>query len=187
MIDSRPPPSSTLLVVLTLLIQPTALLAEFQIGLEVTSKLTHPNTPMSVTIDFAGQIRQNRIAGVLDANSIRVINATTGQEVPSARTEDFAYSDRGRIEWVIADRGHTTWRIHFRTTETRLLIRPQGHVPAIGVGDLLRYNAGPHRPITSFFQAELHDLTGDGRPDLIGSWNYAYRDGDPWAAPILYP
>ncbi|GIT29531.1 MAG: hypothetical protein Ct9H300mP1_15770 [Planctomycetaceae bacterium] len=64
---------------------------------------------------------------------------------------------------------------------------PQGHVPAIGVGDLLGYNAGPRRPIRAFFQAELHDLTGDGRPDLVGSWNYAYRDGDPWAAPILYP
>ncbi len=187
MIGSRPHPSATLLATLTLLLQTAALGAEFQIGLEVTSRLTHPNTPMSVTIDFADQIRRNRIPGVLDANSIRVINATTGQQVASARTEDFAYSDRGRIEWVIADRGHTTWRIRFRTTETRLLIRPQGHVPAIGVGDLLRYNAGPHRPITSFFQAELHDLTGDGRPDLIGSWNYAYRDGDPWAAPILYP
>ena len=186
----HPHSSATLLAALTLLWQTVALGADFQIGLEVTSRLTHPNTPMSVTIDFADQIRhfrQKRIPGVLDANSIRVINATTGQRVASARTEDFAYSDRGRIEWVISDPGHTSWRIQFRTTKTRVRIRPQGHVPAIGVGDLLRYNAGPHRPITSFFQAELHDLTGDGRPDLVGSWNYAYRDGDPWAAPILYP
>jgi len=161
--------------------------AELTIGLKITSKLTFPNTPMSVTIDFAEKMRQGNHDGVLDANSIRVINRATGRMVPSARTEDFAYSDRGRIEWVIADPKHTAWSIRFRTAGTRPPLRPQGHVPAIGVGDLLRYNAGPRRPITSFFQAELHDLTGDGRPDLVGSWNYAYRDGDPWAAPILYP
>jgi hypothetical protein len=142
---------------------------------------------MSVTIDFAEQIRQNNHNGVLDANSIRVVNQGTGRIVASSRTEDFAYSDRGRVEWVIADPNHTVWSIRFRTADTRPPLRPQGLVPAVGVGDLLRYNAGPHRPITSFFQAELHDLTGNGRPDLVGSWNYAYRDGDPWAAPILYP
>ena len=161
--------------------------AELEIGLTVTSKLKFPHTPMSVTIDFAKKIRQGQHDGVLDANSIRVVNQATGQVVASARTEDFAYSDRGRVEWVIVDPDHTSWIIRFRTTATRVPLRPQGHVPAIGVGDLLRYNAGPHRPITSFFQAELHDLTGDGRPDLVGSWNYAYRDGDPWAAPIVYP
>ena len=161
--------------------------AELTIGLKITSKLTFPHTPMSVTIDFAEQIRQGNHDGVLDANSIRVINRATGRIISSARTEDFAYSDRGRVEWVIADPKHTAWSIRFRTAEARPALSPQGYVPAIGVGDLLRYNAGPHRPITCFFQAELHDLTGDGRPDLVGSWNYAYRDGDPWAAPILYP
>ena len=171
--------------------QPTAAAEpkELAVGLQITSTLTYPNTPMSVTIDFADLIRQRRIAGVLDSNSIRVINSASGQAVRSARTEDFAYSDRGRIEWVVASPEHTTWSIRFRTVDAlaRPPLQPADQVPAVGVGDLLRYNSGTNRPITSFYSAELHDLTGDGRPDLVGSWNYAYRDRDPWAAPILYP
>jgi hypothetical protein len=46
-------------------------------------------------------------------------------------------------------------------------LNPADQVPAVGVGDLLRYNSGTNRPITSFYSAELHDLTGDGLPDLI--------------------
>ncbi len=162
---------------------------ELAVGLQITSTLNYPNTPMSVTIDFADLIRQRRIDGVLDSNSIRVINSASGQAVRSARTEDFAYSDRGRIEWVVASPEHTTWSIRFRTVDAlaRPPLQPADQVPAVGVGDLLRYNSGTNRPITSFYSAELHDLTGDGRPDLVGSWNYAYRDRDPWAAPILYP
>ena len=94
--------------------------AELTIGLKVTSKLTFPHTPMSVTIDFAKQIRQGQHDGVLDANSIRVVNQATGQVVASARTEDFAYSDRGRVEWVIVEPDHTSWIIRFRTTATRV-------------------------------------------------------------------
>lgn len=173
------------LVATTTATEPTSL----AIPLTVTTPLKYPNTPLSVRIDFARQLKQRGIPGVFDPNSIRVFNVATGREVPVARTEDFAYGDQGRIEWVIADPRHVNWSIRFRalTGDTRPQLRPQGYVPAVGVGDLLRYNAGRHRPITSFFLAELHDLTGDGQPDLVGSWNYAYRDGDPWAAPILYP
>ncbi len=157
------------------------------IGLTVTTPLAYPNTPMSVEIDFAEQLRQRDVPGVLDPNSIRVINIALQREVAMARTEDFAYRDRGRVEWVIAKPHHVAWEIRFRAVPSRLPLKPQSYVPAIGVGDLLRFNAGRRRPVTMFFSAGLHDLTGDGRPDLVGCWNYAYRDGDPWAAPIVYP
>ena len=66
--------------------QPTAAAEpkELTVGLQITSSLTFPNTPMSVTIDFADLIRQRRITGVLDSNSIRVINSASGQAVRSA-------------------------------------------------------------------------------------------------------
>ena len=50
----------------------------------------------------------------------------------------------------------------------------------IGVGDLLRYNAGQPRPLALIYPARLVDLTGDGTLDLVGCWNYAYRPGWPW-------
>jgi hypothetical protein len=37
---------------------------------------------------------------VYESYSIEVINRTTDQRVPYARNEDFAYGDRGRLEWV---------------------------------------------------------------------------------------
>ena len=33
----------------------------------------------------------------------------------------------------------------------------------------------------------LHDLTGDGRPDLVGTWNYFYRPGSPTGGVVFYP
>ena len=173
------------LVAITAAADPSSL----RVPLEITTPLKYPNTPLSVRIDFPKYLKQAGIRGRFDPNTIRVFNVATGKHVPFARTEDFAYGDQGHIEWVVGDPRHVKWQIEVRvhTADKRAPLRPQGYVPAIGIGDLLRYNAGRHRPITSFFLAELHDLTGDGRPDLVGSWNYAYRDGDPWAAPILYP
>ena len=47
--------------------------------------------------------------GVLDSNSIELRNAVTRQVVPHALTEDFAYSDKGRVEFVVADPKHTVF------------------------------------------------------------------------------
>ncbi len=63
--------------------------------------------PMSPVIDFASQIEQAGLPGVLDPNSIQVVDVTANEILSHARTEDFAYSDRGRIEWVIVDPAHT--------------------------------------------------------------------------------
>ena len=66
--------------------------------------------PMSPTIDFAELIKGARLPGVFDPNSVEVVDLKNGRIVPHARTEDFAYSDRGRIEWVIKDSAHTELR-----------------------------------------------------------------------------
>jgi hypothetical protein len=155
--------------------------------LKVTSELPRGNVPFDPTIDVAKIIADAGLKGVLDPNSIRVIDKTDGAEVPFARNEDFAYGDSGRLEWVIKDPSHKEYEIRFQTAEKRPALTPQDYVPLVGVGDLLRYNAGEPRPIAMPFPARLVDLTGDGKPDYAGCWNYAYRPGSPWDGIICYP
>ena len=50
------------------------------------------------------------------------------------------------------------------------------HIPLIGVGDLLHYNAGVPRPIGGLTTlSRFADLTGDGREDLIFAGMYTYE------------
>jgi len=142
---------------------------------------------MDPVLDFGAMIRRAGLPGVLDPNSIRVIDSVSGQAVPRSLGKDFGSRDRGRVQWVIVDPAHRCFEICFRTAPNHSPIIPQGPIPLIGTGDLLRYNAGQPRPIPLFYAAALVDLTGDGRPDLAGCWNYAYRPGDPWDGVICYP
>jgi hypothetical protein len=157
-----------------------------RVRLGVTSPLPFQNTPMDPVIDFAALIRTAGVSGALDPNSIRVIDAKDGAAIAHATTDDFAYGDKGRVEWVIQNPSHTQYDVHFSAVPKRPLLAPQAYVPIIGVGDLLRYNAGVPRPITCFV-AGLVDLRGTGRADLVGCWNYAYRPGDPWDGIVGYP
>lgn len=163
--------------------------ARYSFTLTVTSPLPADvgHIPMSPVIDFASIMRQAELPGVLDPNSIEVVDLATGAVTPHARTEDFAYADAGRLEWVITDPTHTHYEIRFSTVETRPPLQPQDYVPMIGVGDLLRYNAGAARPITMSYSMKLIDMTGDGRSDLVGCWNYFYRPGSPVSGVICYP
>ncbi len=178
--------SLTLLAMLT-----SAALADeggsVSLRLTATTALEFSHTPMDPTIDFGAFVREAKRDGVFDPNSIEVWNMATGERVPHAITEDFADGDRGRVEFVIADRQHTRFEIWFRTVSERPPLQPPSQVPAVGVGDLLRYNAGVPRPITLFYSMGLHDLNGDGTADLVGTWNYAYRPGSPWDGVICYP
>jgi len=162
---------------------------ECSFRLTVTSKL--PTNlgyiPMSPVIDFAKLIKQAQLPGVFDPNSIEVVDVSNGEVIPHARTEDFAYSDKGRIEWVIKDPQHTKYEIRFRTAKKRPPLIPQEYVRMIGTGDLLRYNAGKPRPITLCYSMKLVDLTGSGKKDLVGCWNYYYRPGSPVSGIICYP
>lgn len=158
-----------------------------RIRLTITSDLNFPRVPIDPRIDFAAVIRKAKLPGVLNPNSIRVVDAATGEVVPCAVTEDFAYGDAGRIEWVVTDPAHKVYEIRFQTADKRPPMKPAAFTPMIGVGDLLRYNAGEPRPITLAYPSGLIDLTGDGRRDLVGCWNYAYRPGWPWDGVICYP
>lgn len=159
----------------------------YVMSLTVTSELLFRNTPMDPLIDFAGIIKKAGLSGVLNPNSIRVMDAANGEEVQVAVTEDFAYGDGGRVEWVVRDPSHKTYRICFQTCQKRPALAPAKYTPMIGTGDLLRYNAGVPRPIALPYISGLVDLTGDGHRDLVGTWNYAYRPGWPWDGVICYP
>lgn len=166
--------------------------AEFEVAtvrcrLTITTPLRYSNTPLDPRLDFSDLIHQARASGVLDPNSIEVVNRTTGKTVPHAVTEDFAYSDKGRVEFVVADPNHTEFEIRFRTAAKRPPLQTQEFTPQIGVGDLLRYNASRPSPITVSYSPGLHDLNGDGQLDLTGTWNYAYRPGWPWDGIVCHP
>jgi len=157
--------------------------------LTITSALPSDcgHIPFSPVIDFAGLICEAGAEGVFDPNSVAIIDLATGRPVDFARSEDFAYGDRGRLEWAITDPSHTEYIIHFRTAARRPPLQPPAFVPPVGVGDLLRYNAGAPRPITLQYAMKLVDLTGDGRPDLAGCWNYYHRPGSPLSGVVCYP
>ena len=120
---------------LALLLLAATITQQHSIELTVTSPLPSGNVPMDPVIDFAKVIRQRRLPGVLDPNSIDVVNLTTGKVVPHARTDDFAYGDKGRIEWVIRDPQHKRYLIRFKTSKKRPPLLPQLYVPMIGNGD----------------------------------------------------
>lgn len=161
----------------------------YRFPLTVTSELPADlgRIPMSVRIDFGAMMAEAGIPGVLDPNAIELIDLATGDEVPVARTEDFAYGDAGRIEWSIEEPTHRRYEVRFRTAERRPALKPQAYVPMVGVGDLLRYNAGVPRPITLARALRLVDMTGDGKADLVGCWNYYHRPGSPISGIVCYP
>lgn len=79
---------------------------EYRVRLTVTAELPYANVPMDPVIDFGALVREAGLPGVLDPNSLAVIDAASGKPVPHARTDDFAYGDKGRVEWVIRDPSH---------------------------------------------------------------------------------
>ena len=155
--------------------------------LTVTTPLEYHNVPAAPVIDFGDLIRQAGATGVLDPNSIRITDLTTGENVPCALGDDLAYGDKGAVEWVIGDPTHNRYEVTFNVASKRPPAEPKAFTPPVGIGDLLRYNAGEPRPITLHYSARLVDLTGDGQADLAGCWNYAYRPGAPWDGVLCYP
>ena len=161
----------------------------YRFPLTVTSELPRDlgRIPMSVRIDFGARIEEAGIPGGLDPNSIALVDLASGEVVPIGRTDDFAYGDAGRIEWSIDDPSHREYEVRFQTETARPALQPQEYVPVVGVGDLLRYNAGAPRPITLSYSMKLVDMTGDGKADLVGCWNYYHRPGSPISGVVCYP
>ena len=143
--------------------------------------------PFSPLIDFGDLIARAGAPGVLDPNSIAVVDLASGASVDFARSQDLAYGDSGRIEWTIDEPGHGEYEIRFNTAAQRPPLVPQAHVPLVGTGDLLRYNAPTPRPITLINSLHLLDLTGDGKTDLAGCWNYYHRPGSPISGLVCCP
>ncbi|MCA9038557.1 MAG: VCBS repeat-containing protein, partial [Planctomycetaceae bacterium] len=158
-----------------------------RLRLTITSPMPYSNTPLDPQIDFAEFIRTAAVAGVLDPNSIEIRDATTDEIIPHAITEDFAYSDKARLEFVASDSNQREFEIRFRTVDQRPALQPKKFTPQIGVGDLLRFNASQPRPVSIPYSPGLHDINGDGRLDLTGTWNYAYRPGWPWDGIVVFP
>ncbi len=173
-------------LVCVILLPDAAAQQAFQIRLRVTTPLEYDNVPMDPLIDFARHLRQAGGEGFVDPNSIEVTNVATGRRQPHALAQ-FDAAGKGRVEWVIGGREEVDYDIRFRAAPVRIPARPQLTTPAIGVGDLLRYNAAAPRPITLFYGMSLVDLDGDGQRDLAGCWNYAYRAGDPPSGVVYYP
>jgi hypothetical protein len=143
--------------------------------------------PISSEVDFSSLIASAGLTGVLNPNTIVILDVSSGTPVPHGRTEDFAYSDCGRLEWVIADGAHKEYEIHFSVVAERPPLLPQEYTPMVGVGDLIRYNAGVPRPITLGYSMKLVDITGYGQRDLVGCWNYYHRPGSPISGVVCYP
>ncbi len=158
-----------------------------KIQLEITSPLVYANTPLDPTIDFGKFIRDAGLEGEFDPNSVRVFDADASTVIPHALSDDFSYGDKGKVEFVASDPSQRSFVISFDTVGKRPAAQPQKITPQIGVGDLLRFNAGEPRPISVPYSVGLHDLNGDGNLDLTGTWNYAHRPGWPWDGIICYP
>ncbi len=163
------------------------------VPVKIISELPMAQVPLDPVVDFAALIREAGLPGVLDPASVTVVDTATGAVVPHALSDDFTYGDKGRVQWVVEDPTHRQYEVRFRTVARQSGARREGRdararrVPMIGTGDLLRYNAGVPRPVAMIYPSGLVDLTGDGKPDLVGCWNYAYRPGEPWDGVICYP
>ncbi|HCK52803.1 MAG TPA: hypothetical protein DIC23_06265, partial [Planctomycetaceae bacterium] len=163
----------------------------------VESRLVKSNLPADPLIDFTLEARRQGLQGVLDPDSIRVVNRVTGQDVPHSLGPEFCHGDSGRVRWLITDPRQTRYIISFRTTPTRRVVSTRKRVPLIGVGDLLRYNATDPRRIGGLVGlSRMIDLTGDGRLDLVSAGMYTFQSGWPgtriprdwgglWCRPIL--
>ncbi len=141
---------------------------EFKITarLTVQTPLQRTNTPLDPTIDFARLIQNADRQGVVDPNSMKVIDTATQQRVPHAVTEDFAYSNKGRIEFVIADPKSNNGVYPYE--KERPFFWRTGAAIADFNGDSLMDIAthdGLTRVATLFVQDRGSD--GDGKPDLI--------------------
>lgn len=162
----------------------------YSVTLAITSELPKNlgYIPMDSEIDFGALIRKGRLSGVLDPNSIQVVDKTDGRIIPHARGEDFAYNgDKGKVMWVIEDPTHRTYEIRFQTAQKRPALEQQKYVPMIGTGDLLRYNTDKPGPISLIEVSRTADLTGDGRQDLLGAWVYAHHPDFPWGGIFCHP
>ena len=159
----------------------------YRVRVAVTSKLPSGPVPLDPLIDFGRAIEEAGGTGVLDPNSIEVCDAASGDVIDHSLDEAFCYSDRGRVRWLAADPARTKYEIRFRSAAQRPARIPQELTPIVGVGDLIRYNAGRPQPLALRWPSRLVDLTGDGRLDLVGTLPHYYAPRSHLGGIVCYP
>ena len=160
---------------------------ECSVDLRITSPLPFAQIPVDPWIDFASLATEAGVKGVLDPNSIQVLDAVSDSPLPHALSRHFHHGQHGRVQWVVADPERRNYRIRFRMGAVRPPLDPRPNVPMIGTGDLLRYNAGEAKPISLPILGALVDLTGDGKRDLVGTVIYTYSPDRPPGGIVCYP
>ena len=88
-----------------------------RLDVTVESRLVKSNLPADPLIDFAVEARRQGLEGVLDPDSIRVVNRVTGQEGAHSLGPGFRHGDSGRVRWLIT--GPVSYT-HLRAHETSL-------------------------------------------------------------------
>jgi len=166
--------------------------AAMAVTLRITSDLTHPRTPMDPEIDFGSLIRQAKMPGVLNPDSIEVFNLAAGTAEEISLSLSLTDSDKGRVRWIIQDPRHRDYEIRFETSSKKLWPAPKAFYPLIGTGDWLRYNAPAPRPLALPKTETLVDVTGDGMLDLVGAWSQpryskGLAEALPGDLPVVYP
>ena len=73
--------------------------------LRITSSLPFAQIPVDPWIDFASLATEAGVKGVLDPNSIQVLDAVSDNPVPHALSRHFHHGQQGRVQWVVAGSG----------------------------------------------------------------------------------
>ena len=89
-----------------------------RLDVTVESRLVKSNLPADPLIDFAVEARRQGLEGVLDPDSIRVVNRVTGREVAHSLGPGFRHGDSGRVRWLIAGPRQVRYTVSFRTSRT---------------------------------------------------------------------
>ena len=160
---------------------------QWSLPVDVAPELTFPRVPMDPVIDFGGLLDAAGVSEQVDRGSVQVLDIADRAELPCAVAWDATRRYTARVMWVVTNPGHRAFAIRFHTAPSPSAAPVPAYVPPIGVGDLLRYNADTPRCVALPYLGGLIDLNGDGRRDLAGCWNYAYRPGEPWDGVVCYP
>ena len=75
----------------------------YTVDLRITSPLPFAQIPVDPWIDFASLATEAGVKGVLDPNSIQVLDAVSDSPLPHALSRHFHHGQHGRVQWVVAD------------------------------------------------------------------------------------
>jgi hypothetical protein len=145
---------------------------------------TAPYTPFAIQIDFADLLRKLGATDRFAAGSVRVMRVESGGHevpIPHAMSEDFAWSDRGEVSWVIEKSGQLAYHVYFDSAG-RGPLPPARPIALVGRGDNFRYNRpGGEDPLGSMGMTPISaDFDGDGKVDLVSRSLYSSTWGQPW-------